>query len=605
MMGRPLAALEKAGSARVTSKGRSARMSFNTEDASTRSQSKSPYLVNHNNRHVRVQHRLPPLRRRSHSARRLQASHRHDVDFIATRWQADETPTCAISIAADRLHPQMRLYEHSSVPDCMTLQRDIQARSPACSISPQPVGFPRLKSKQNPNTACLSSSLLNKHLSRQCPAQHHSSQVKRFQKSRVCMPGFNAQISCRSLAQMTAQQRTAAAASLIWGRHQAARATAASSLERDDLRVTIRNLHHPTSSRIHKFKACTAPTSRLRAFFMAAAPSIWVNAFTSTAEYLRIPVSLENALNQSNDRARRSLSSTHAAGRFSQSRFPAQQRGFRRRACAAAAVTPGSQRQTDPLRMAVNAHTAQRLRPPAQPSLSRADTTTRPSTDAKSCICHMCGAHLNRLHSCLYCVFFGCFTKKHIHEHAKNKRHNLAIDLLYGGIYCFVCQDYIYDKDMEQIAKEEQRKAWKLQGIGEKYTTWEPTKRELELLRHNPKRRKITTNCTIVLPGPLLTPHSSGCCTWCGLTTPPQATSSKIAHLAPHRSLDDYTGTAKGTINLVFPTIDPFWDISLDLPGSSTLLASASGGDGSSVERATCKDYRLWTTLMSIPLVSS
>lgn len=42
-----------------------------------------------------------------------------------------------------------------------------------------------------------------------------------------------------------------------------------------------------------------------------------------------------------------------------------------------------------------------------------------------------------------------------------------AIDLLYGGIFCFVCQDYIYDKDMEQIAKEEQRKAWKLQGKGQ------------------------------------------------------------------------------------------------------------------------------------------
>lgn len=48
------------------------------------------------------------------------------------------------------------------------------------------------------------------------------------------------------------------------------------------------------------------------------------------------------------------------------------------------------------------------------------------SPQAKSCICHMCGAHLNRLHSCLYCVFFGCFTRKHIHEHAKNKRHNLG-----------------------------------------------------------------------------------------------------------------------------------------------------------------------------------
>lgn len=40
-----------------------------------------------------------------------------------------------------------------------------------------------------------------------------------------------------------------------------------------------------------------------------------------------------------------------------------------------------------------------------------------------------------------------------------------AIDLLYGGIYCFMCQDYIYDKDMEQIAKDEQRKAWKMQGM--------------------------------------------------------------------------------------------------------------------------------------------
>lgn len=35
---------------------------------------------------------------------------------------------------------------------------------------------------------------------------------------------------------------------------------------------------------------------------------------------------------------------------------------------------------------------------------------------------------------------------------------------MYGGIYCFLCQDYIYDKDIEIIAKEEQRKAWKMQG---------------------------------------------------------------------------------------------------------------------------------------------
>ncbi|XP_051523245.1 ubiquitin carboxyl-terminal hydrolase 22 isoform X1 [Myxocyprinus asiaticus] len=292
---------------------------------------------------------------------------------------------------------------------------------------------------------------------------------------------------------------------------------------------------------------------------------------------------------------------------------------------------------------------------------------------AKSCICHMCGAHLNRLHSCLHCVFFGCFSKKHIHEHAKNKRHNLAIDLLYGGIYCFVCQDYIYDKDMEQIAKEEQRKAWKLQGIGEKYSMWEPTKRELELLRHNPKRRKITANCTIGLRGlinlgntcfmncivqalthtPLLRDFflsdrhkcemQSNSCLVCEMSQLFQEFYS--GHRSPHipfrllhlvwthaRHLAGYeqqdahefliaaldvlhrhckgddngkkannpnhcnciidqifTGGLQSDVTCqvchgVSTTIDPFWDISLDLPGSSTPFWPLSpGSDGSLV----------------------
>ncbi|XP_049915511.1 ubiquitin carboxyl-terminal hydrolase 22 isoform X3 [Epinephelus moara] len=341
---------------------------------------------------------------------------------------------------------------------------------------------------------------------------------------------------------------------------------------------------------------------------------------------------------------------------------------------------------------------------------------------AKSCICHMCGAHLNRLHSCLYCVFFACFAKKHIHEHAKSKRHNLAIDLLYGGIYCFMCQDYIYDKDMEQIAKEEQRKAWKMQGmkahsrttqccihtmpklrdvsleryssrskgcsegcnalnvcmclfvpgIGEKYSTWEPTKRELELLRHNPKRRRITSNCTIGLRGlinlgntcfmncivqalthtPLLRDFflsdrhkcemQSNSCLVCEMSQLFQEFYSghrsphipfRLLHLVwtharhlagyeqqdahefliaaldvLHRHCKDdngkkannpnhcnciidqiFTGGLQSDVTCqvchgVSTTIDPFWDISLDLPGSSTPFWPLSpGGDGSAL----------------------
>ncbi|EDL33892.1 mCG3962 [Mus musculus] len=121
-----------------------------------------------------------------------------------------------------------------------------------------------------------------------------------------------------------------------------------------------------------------------------------------------------------------------------------------------------------------------------------------------------------RLHSCLSCVFFGCFTEKHIHEHAETKQHNLAVDLYYGGIYCFMCKDYVYDIDIEQIAKEEQGEALKLQaststevsqqqcsvpGLGEKYPTWETTKPELELLGHNPRRRRIASSFTIGLRG--------------------------------------------------------------------------------------------------------
>ncbi|XP_058391205.1 ubiquitin carboxyl-terminal hydrolase 51 [Diceros bicornis minor] len=126
---------------------------------------------------------------------------------------------------------------------------------------------------------------------------------------------------------------------------------------------------------------------------------------------------------------------------------------------------------------------------------------------AKSCICHVCSTHMNRLHSCLTCVFFGCFTEKHIHKHAETKQHNLAVDLYHGVVYCFMCKDYICDKDIEQIAKETKEKILKLliststdfsqqqcmtSGVEEKQSTCESKEQEPKLVKPKKKRRKMS-----------------------------------------------------------------------------------------------------------------
>lgn len=124
----------------------------------------------------------------------------------------------------------------------------------------------------------------------------------------------------------------------------------------------------------------------------------------------------------------------------------------------------------------------------------------------KSGVCHTCRFPSFRLHACLHCVYFGCYTTKHIHEHAFSKNHNLgmkvflsfsfsiclspqnpqacykrlkglncdfsiisfnftAADMTYGTIFCFECGDYVYDKELESIAQIQNEKAAKSLGI--------------------------------------------------------------------------------------------------------------------------------------------
>ncbi|XP_014670712.1 PREDICTED: ubiquitin carboxyl-terminal hydrolase 22-like isoform X2 [Priapulus caudatus] len=120
---------------------------------------------------------------------------------------------------------------------------------------------------------------------------------------------------------------------------------------------------------------------------------------------------------------------------------------------------------------------------------------------ANSCYCHMCKQHRPRLHACLHCVFFGCHGARHIHEHARVKQHNLAVDLSYGAVMCFSCGDYVYDRELETIARDQRRKAAKNGQVKELCCPWDPTSAEIELLQRNPKRRKITESSTIGLRG--------------------------------------------------------------------------------------------------------
>ncbi|XP_055460320.1 ubiquitin carboxyl-terminal hydrolase 51 [Psammomys obesus] len=135
---------------------------------------------------------------------------------------------------------------------------------------------------------------------------------------------------------------------------------------------------------------------------------------------------------------------------------------------------------------------------------------------AKSCICNICSTHNNRLRLCVSCVFFGCFTEKHIHNHAETTQHSLAIDLCHGIIYCFMCKDYVYDKDIEKIAKETKQKLLKLLTstaidvsdqqcmtleADENQSTSESKDQETALVKPKKKRSKQTVYYTVGIRG--------------------------------------------------------------------------------------------------------
>lgn len=59
------------------------------------------------------------------------------------------------------------------------------------------------------------------------------------------------------------------------------------------------------------------------------------------------------------------------------------------------------------------------------------------------------------------------------------------------------CGTYVYDDDFLEVAHELMVRAGRRLGMGALYRPWEPSAKVLELLRKNPRRRKIVPGVAI------------------------------------------------------------------------------------------------------------
>lgn len=121
-----------------------------------------------------------------------------------------------------------------------------------------------------------------------------------------------------------------------------------------------------------------------------------------------------------------------------------------------------------------------------------------------SCMkCHQCHTYSNFLHACMSCVYFGCYTgSRHIFDHLQKKNHVLAVDLNYGNVYCYLCQSYVYDEEIDAIMRDEADRVSQFKYNGKsRYFDWEPNLIEHELLQINNKRKKMNDMSYIGLRG--------------------------------------------------------------------------------------------------------
>lgn len=75
-------------------------------------------------------------------------------------------------------------------------------------------------------------------------------------------------------------------------------------------------------------------------------------------------------------------------------------------------------------------------------------------------MCTECSSSIDRIHACLQCPYMGCYRGGHFKRHLKNLEHDFGIDCASMTIYCNVCNDYIYDPELERIGRNELFRAY-------------------------------------------------------------------------------------------------------------------------------------------------